>query len=123
MDDFKLYGKRRKSEKMRKREPKSIDRKKRKLLTMCRSLHSGAYVDGLYWKRKNSRNGLISAGECVRIEKTSSGFYLKEQNQQLVAEVVPEGVISNDEHLEDVKTQLLQQHKENVLQERMHSSF
>ena len=46
---------------------------------------------------KNGGKGLISVEECVRIVKKSSGFYLKEQEQQLLTEVVIEGVISDDE--------------------------
>ena len=58
-----------------------------------------------------------------RLKKTSLGFYLKEQEQQLLAEVVIEGVISGDENPKGVKTQLLQQHKENLARKRMHSAF
>ena len=68
---------------------------------------------GNYWKRKNDGNGLIRVEECVKTEKTSLGFYLKEQEQELTAEVVIEGGISDDENPKDVTTQLLQQHKEN----------
>ena len=52
---------------------------------MYRSLHS------LYWKRINGGKGLIGVKECVRIEKTSVGFYLKEQ-EQLLTEVLIGGV-------------------------------
>ena len=77
-----------------------------KLLTMYRSLHPKADVDRLYWKRNNDEKGLISVQECVRIEKTSLGFYLKKQ-EQLLTEVVMQSMISNDENPKDVKTQLL----------------
>ena len=50
---------------------KSIDRKIRKLLTMCRSLHQMAHVDKFYCERKNGEKRLIIAGECIMIEKTS----------------------------------------------------
>ena len=50
---------------------KSIDRKIRKLLTMCRSLHPMAHVDKFCCERKNGEKRLISAGECIMIEKTS----------------------------------------------------
>ena len=66
---------------------------------------------------------MISIEECVRIKKTSLDFYLKEQEQQLLTEVVTEGVISGYEYPKDVKTQLLQQRKENYAQRRMHSAF
>ena len=56
-------------------------------------------------------------------KKTSLGFYLKEKEQQLLTEVVIEGVISDDENPKDVKTQLVQQLKENYPQERMYSEF
>ena len=72
-------------------------------------------------KRENGGKGLISIKECVRIKKISLAFYLKEQEQPLT-EVVIEGVISNDDSLKDVKTQLLQQRKENYAQKRMHNS-
>ena len=38
-------------------------------------------------------------------------------------EVALEGVISDDKNPKDVKTQLLQQSKENCVQKRMHSAF
>ena len=67
---------------------------------------------------------MISIEECGKIEKkTSLGFYLKEKEQQLLTEVVIEGVISDDENPKDVKTQLVQQLKENYAQERMYSEF
>ena len=56
-------------------------------------------------------------------KKTSLGFYLKEKEQQLLTEVVIEGVISDDENPKDVKTQSVQQLKENYAQERMYSEF
>ena len=40
-----------------------------------------------------------------------------------MAEVALEGVISDDKNPKDVKTQLLQQSKENCGQKRMHSAF
>ena len=43
--------------------------------------------------------------------------------KQLLTELVTEGVTSDDESLKDVKTQLLQQRKENYAQKRMHSAF
>ena len=42
---------------------------------------------------ENGGKGLVSVEECVRIEKTSLGFYLKEQEHKLLTEVVWEGVI------------------------------
>ena len=107
----------------RKKKLQAIDRETRKLLTMYRSLHPRADVDMLYWKRKNSGTGLIIVEECVRIEKISKGFYLKEQGQKLLTEAVIEGVISDDENPKGVKTRLLQQRKENYTYKRMHSAF
>ena len=107
----------------RKNELEAIDGKTRKLLTTNRSLHHRADVDRLYWKKNNDGKGLISVQECVRIEKTSLGFYLKEQEQQLLTKVVMQGVISDDENPKDVKTQLLQQRKESYALKRMHSPF
>ena len=66
---------------------------------------------------------MITIEECVRIEKTSLGFYLKEQEQHLVTEAVTKGVISDDENPKGVKTQLLQQRKENYARKRMHSAL
>ena len=43
--------------------------------------------------------------------------------RQLLAEVVNEGVTSDDENPKDIKTQLFQQRKENYPQKRMHSAF
>ena len=85
---------------------------------MHRSLHPRADVDR-YWKKKNGGKGLINAEECIRIEKTCLGFYLKEKKQKSLPEVAVEGVISDDENPKDVKTQLLQQRKENIAQKRM----
>ena len=69
---------------------------------MCKSLHPSADVERLYWKKKNGGKGLINIEESVRIEKTSSGFYLKEQEQEPLTEVVIEGVISDDENTKHV---------------------
>ena len=107
----------------RKNELEVIDRKARKLLTMYGCLHPRADVDKLYWKKKNNGKSLISVEERDTIEKTSLGFYLKEQEQQLLTEVVIEGMISDDENPKDVKTQLLQKNKENYAQKRKHSTF
>ena len=69
------------------------------------SLHPKIDVGRLCCKRKNGGKGLISIKECVSIEKTSFlGFYLKEQEEQLLTEVVIEDVISDDENPKDVKT-------------------
>ena len=85
-------------------------------------MNQRANVDRLYWKRKNDGKGLVNVEECVRIEKTSLGFYLKEQ-EQLLIEAVMEGSISDDESPKHVITQLLQRCKENFPQKRMHSAF
>ena len=69
---------------------------------MCKSLHPSADVERLYWKKKNGGKGLINIEESVRIEKTSLGFYLKEQEQEPLTEVVIEGVISDDENTKHV---------------------
>ena len=82
---------------LRKNEIEAIDRKTRKLLMICRSLHPRSDIDRLYCKRKNGAKGLISVEECVRIEKKSLGFYLKEQEHKLLTEVVWEGVILDNE--------------------------
>ena len=37
---------------------------------MYRRLHPRAYLDRLYWNRESGRKVLISAEECIRIEKT-----------------------------------------------------
>lgn len=50
---------------------------------------------------------MISVGECVKIEKSSLDFYLEEQTQELLTAVVLEGVISDEENLKGVKTQLM----------------
>ena len=72
----------------------------------------------MYWESNNSGKGFISVEVCFRIEKTN--FYLKEQ---LLTEVEAEGVISDDKNLKRVKTELLQQGKENYTKKRMHSAF
>ena len=102
----------------RKNELEAIDWKTRKLPIIYRSLHPRADVDRLYWESNNSGKGFISVEVCFRIEKTN--FYLKEQ---LLTEVEAEGVISDDKNLKRVKTELLQQGKENYTKKRMHSAF
>ena len=72
---------------------------------MYRSFHPRADVERLYWKRENGGKRLTSVEKCVRIEKTSLGFYLKKEEQQLLTEVVIEGVISDDENPKDGRTQ------------------
>ena len=58
-------------------------------------------------EEKKSEKRLISVGECVKIEKSSLDFYLEEQTQELLTAVVLEGVISDEENLKGVKTQLM----------------
>ena len=72
---------------------------------MCRRLHRKPDVDRLYGKRKSGGKGLISVEERITIEKTLGFrkrlmFLLKEQ-EQLLREVVIEGVISYDDYPKD----------------------
>ena len=69
---------------------------------MCKRLHPRPDVDRSYGKRKSDGKGLICVEECVRIEKTL-GFrkrlmFLLKKQEQLLREVVIEGVILDDEN-------------------------
>ena len=44
--------------------------KRRKRLTIYRSMHPKGDVDRLYWKRKEDGWGLLSEEDAVKIEKT-----------------------------------------------------
>ena len=95
---------------------------------ICRSLYPKSDIDRLYCKRKNGGKGLISVEECVRIEKTSLGFYLKEQEHKLLTEVVWEGVILDIEqmaciNLKHIKTQASQKRNKNYAQKSIYSAF
>ena len=52
----------------RKSELQAIDRKTRKLFTICGTLHPKSDVDRLYIPRKEGGRGLISIEDCVELE-------------------------------------------------------
>ena len=66
---------------------------------------------------------MISVEECVSKEKAKQVFYLNEQEQKLLTEVVIEAMGSEDGSPKGDKTQLQQQGKESYSQKRIHSGF
>ena len=64
-------------------EVKDMDRKRRKLLTMHRSIHPQSDVDCLCCKRAEGGRGLKSVEEGIELEKTILGFYLAEAGRSL----------------------------------------
>ena len=72
---------------------------------MCKRLNPRPYVDRLYGESKSDGKGLIIVEKCARIEKTL-GFrkrlrFLFKEKEQLLTEVLIEGVISDDENPKD----------------------
>ena len=80
-------------------ELQEMDRKMRKLLTIYRSMHPRADVERLCWKRAEGGKGLQSVEETVHLEAISLAFYLGDNEEILLKEVVKEGIIkeSNDQ--------------------------
>ena len=60
-----------------KEELNTLDRMTRKVLTTNGAFHPKSDVDRLYVSRVNGGRGLISCEGCVRIEKNSLGWYVK----------------------------------------------
>ena len=79
---------------------------KLEVLTKYRSMHPQADVDRLYWKRAEGGKGFQSAEETVHLEEISLGFYLKDEEEILLKEVVKEGIIKESDDPEKRKKEL-----------------
>ena len=77
----------------RKDELQEIDRKTRKLLTIYKTYHPQSVKDRLYVKRKTRGRGLISVEDAVNIEINSLRTYVDNNEEQLLSEVIREGII------------------------------
>ena len=69
-----------------------MDRKKRKLLTIYRSLHPQADVGKLYVKRSQGGRGLISVEDCVNIEFGSLHKYVGGSSERLLMATKDENI-------------------------------
>jgi len=76
---------------------KSLDRMTRKVLTMNSAFHPKSDVDRLYVSRVNGGRGLISCEGCVRSEKNSLGWYVKNSLEVLLQGVRATSVIRSEE--------------------------
>ena len=91
--------------------------KTRKLLTMHRSMHPQSEVDQLYWKRTEGGRGLQSIEEVVEIEKASLGFYF------MLKEIMQEGFFRDSTDPVDKKRELVEKHKLQFEEKKLHSVF
>ena len=106
-----------------KTELKEIDRKTRKMFTIYHSMHPQGDVDRLYWKRKEGGRGLLSVQDVVKIEENSMGFYIKDKEETLLAEVVREGLFDDSEDPKKMKDEVVKKHKAAFEEKTLHSKF
>ena len=74
-----------------------MDRKNRKVLNICQTLHPRSNVDRLYLPCSEGEKGLLSLEECVIAEKRSLGQYLKMNEDEWLRSTWEEGLIKEDE--------------------------
>ena len=106
-----------------KEDTRQMDRKTRKLFTMHRSMHPQSDVDRLYWKRNEGGRGLQSIEDVVEIEKASLGFYLHQADEFMLKEIVQEGLFRDSTDPVDKKRELVDKHKLQFEEKKLHSVF
>ena len=106
-----------------KEDTRQMDRKTRKLFTMHRSMHPQSDVDWLYWKRNEGGRGLQSIEEVVEIERASLGFYLHQADEFMLKEIVQEGLFRDSTDPVDKKRELVDKHKLQFEEKKLHSVF
>ena len=91
---------------------------------MYRSLHPKADIDRLYWKRSEGGLGLQSIQEVQEIEIASLGHYLVgKEVEELLKEVLAEGVIKDNRNPKMVKRELVLKRKEKYGGKKLHPVF
>ena len=106
-----------------KEDTRQMDRKTRKLFTLHRSMHPQSDVDWLYWKRNEGGRGLQSIKDVVEIEKASLGFYLHQADEFMLKEIVQEGLFRDSTDPVDKKRELVDKHKLQFEEKKLHSVF
>ena len=86
-------------------------------------MHPQGDVDRLYWKRKEGGRGLLSVQDVVKIEENSMGFYIKDKEETLLAEVVREGLFDDSEDPKKMKDEVVKKHKAAFEEKTLHSKF
>ena len=76
----------------RKCELQAIDRKTRKLFTICGGWHPKSYVDRLYIPRKDGGRGLIVIEDCVECAVRSLEVYVHGSEERLLQAARGDGV-------------------------------
>ena len=87
----------------RKDELEAMDRKSRKMMTICNSLHPAADVDRLCTPRKHDGTGLISIQESIYMEGESLSRCIEDREEELLAAIRRENIL-NDWNGEDNQT-------------------
>ena len=107
-------------------EPKDLDRKSRKTMTMYGGLHQKSDVDRLYVKRKEGGRGLISVERCIREEENCLGFYVANSEENLIRWVLTAETINTRETITraaEFKKEREKELKEKRSEKRMHGQF
>ena len=91
-------------------------------MTMYGGLHPKSNLDGLYVKRKEGDRGLISVEQRIREEENSLWFYVGNQEENLVREVLAAETINTIGTISSVefKKQKAKELKEKWSEKRMH---
>jgi len=98
----------------RKDELEAMDRKTRKMMTICNSLHPRPDVDCLCIPGKHSRRGLISAQQSIYMEQQCLSRYIDVSEEELLAATRRENILNywNGEDNKQLKHRLQQECKE-----------
>ena len=65
-----------------------MDRKTRKMLTICKSFHPREDVGRPYWEKAEGGRGLKSVEKVVTIEECSLGRYLVQTDEILLKKII-----------------------------------
>ena len=80
-----------------KNELQELDRKTRKKLTMYGAFHPKSNVNRLYLTRKEGGRGLIGAEETVRSEENNLGWYVINNDHEIMRLIEKEGILRSKE--------------------------
>ena len=79
-----------------KMELEELDRRTRKLMTMCGAHHPKADVDRLYLQRYEGGRGLLGLEDCVKVEVHSLEKYVSTSKEKILKEVRRNRIIENN---------------------------
>ena len=103
------------------KELKAMDVKTRKILTRNGVFHMQSSVDRLYMKRKVGGRGLISVGQCVKMEEAGLCEYVKASNEWML-KVVAEDLVMG-ESKDEYRKRMERERSERLMEKKLHGQF